>query len=164
MPMRPLRLDGHDGRMTNPQTTPDATLSDERGAPIATIRALYAAFGRGDLDAMLALIDPDVDWSLQVDAPDAALVPMFRNGRGHDAVRHYFSGVADLDFNRFVPVRFLADGDTVIVQLEVDFTHRVTGKRARLEEIQRFVVSREGKIVHYRPFVDTATFIDVFRD
>jgi 2-methylisocitrate lyase-like PEP mutase family enzyme len=30
MPMRPLRLDGHDGRMMNPQTTPDATRSDER--------------------------------------------------------------------------------------------------------------------------------------
>jgi SnoaL-like domain len=46
-----------------------------------TVRQLYAAFNARDIDAVLARMDPDVDW------PD-----MLENRRliGHDAVRAYW--------------------------------------------------------------------------
>lgn len=131
-------------------------------SPVTTIEALYDAFGRGDMDGLLGLISPDVDWSTQVDAPDADLVAMLQNGRGHDAVLHYFGGVAALEFHRFEPRRFLADGDTVYVELALDIEHRATGKRATLGEIHRFVV-HDGLVVEYRSFVDTATLIELYR-
>jgi len=132
------------------------------GSPVAVVQALYDAFGAGDLDAMLALIDSQVDWSVEVSAPGAERVPMLHNGIGHDAVRRYFGGVAELEFHVFDPRAFHVDGDLVLVELVLEFSHRRTGKRAHIDEIHRFVV-RDGKIVHYRPYCDTAAFIEVFR-
>lgn len=129
--------------------------------PAAVVQSLYAAFGRGDLEAVLDVIDPEVDWSIEVDAPGGELVPMFRNGTGHTAVRHYFDGVAELEFHVFEPRAFHVDGDVVIVELVLEMTHRRTGRHARIDEIHRFVI-RDGRVVHYRPFCDTAAFIHLF--
>jgi ketosteroid isomerase-like protein len=143
-------------------TTTDAKVAPA-GSPTATVQALYAAFGAGDLDAMLALIHPDVDWSLQVDAPGAERVPMFRNGRGHDAVRHYFSGVDRLDFRRFEPQMIVEQGDTVLVVLAIEVAHRDTGKSTAFEEIHRFRVRTDGRIYAYRPFLDTTRLIELYQ-
>ena len=146
--------------MTTTETTPTAGTTAR--TPLETVRALYAAFGAGDMDALLSLIDEDVDWSIQVDTPGGDLVPMFRNGGGHQAVLHYFGGVAELDWHTFEPRELYADGDRVVVLLHLAFTHRGTGKSAELDEIHRFEV-RGGRVVHYRPYCDTAAFIEVFR-
>jgi ketosteroid isomerase-like protein len=130
--------------------------------PLDTITAIYDAFGRNDLDALFDRIDPDVDWSLQVDAPGGELVPMLRNGRGHDTVRRYFAGVAALEFHVFEPRAFHVDGDVVLVELRLDMSHRATGKRAALDEIHHWTV-RDGKVVRYRPYLDTATLIEMHR-
>lgn len=149
--------------MSITDTIPSTTGAAARPAdPVEIIQSLYAAFGRGDMTGMLDLIDPEADWSLQVDAPGGELVPMLRNGRGHDAVQAYFAGVAQLEFHVFEPQAFHVAGDKVLVELALDLSHRTTGKRAQLGEIHRFVV-RDGKVVHYRPYVDTATLIDLFR-
>ena len=128
------------------------------------IGALYEAFGRGDLAGLLELVDPEVDWSVQVEAPGAELVPMFRNGRGHEAVQRYFAGVADLEIHAFDVRRMHGDpsSDEVLVELTIDFHHRGTGKGGRFDEIHHFVV-RDGRVVRYRPFLDTATYIETHR-
>jgi ketosteroid isomerase-like protein len=146
--------------MTITHSTPSVRATPTEAA--AVVQALYAAFGRGDLPGMLALIDPEVDWSIQVDAPGGELVPMFQNGIGHDAVLRYFGGVGELEFHVFEPRAFHVQGNIVLVELVLDFSHRATGRRARIDEIHRFVV-RDGRIVHYRPFCDTAAFIELFR-
>lgn len=143
-------------------TTIETTQTPPSTDPAGVVQQLYAAFGRGDLDAMLALIDEDVDWTLQVDAPGGELVPMFQNGRGHDAVRNYFSGVAQMELHEFSPNHFWVDGNIVIVELVLDFTHRITGKRLRVDEIHRFTLNGAGKIVRYRPYADTAAIIYAF--
>lgn len=143
-------------------TTTETTQAPPATDPTGVIQQLYEAFGRGDLDSMLALIHEDVDWTLQVDAPGGELVPMFQNGRGHDAVRNYFGGVAQMDIHEFSPSHFWVDGNIVLVELVIDFTHRSTGKHARLDEIHRFTLDDAGKIVRYRPYADTAAFIDAF--
>ena len=130
--------------------------------PLDIVGGIYAAFGRGDIPGILELIDPDVDWSLQVDAPGGELVPMLRNGRGHEAVLGYFGGVADMEIHAFEPHAFHVDGDTVLVEIRMDFTHRTTGKRGRFDEIHHWIV-RDGKVVRYRPFLDTAGMIEVHR-
>jgi ketosteroid isomerase-like protein len=151
--MRGRRPVGHGDRMTN-------TL--ESTTPVDVVGGLYAAFARGDMDGLLALVDPEVDWSVQVDAPGAELVPMFRNGRGHDAVLGYFAGVANMEIHSFEPRAFHPSGDEVLVEIAIDFTCRSTGKRGRFDEIHHWVV-RDGLVVRYRPFLDTATYIEVWR-
>lgn len=158
--------------MTATQTTPSTDDTTDNAAdagtrlhnsdPVETVQALYAAFGAGDLDRLKSHIHPDVDWSTTSGAPDASLVPMLVNGRGHAAVDHYFGGVAQLEFHTFSPVRFLADGEVVYVELSLDLEHRITGKRAAFGEIHRFVV-RDGLVVEYRGFLDTGALIEVYR-
>ena len=130
--------------------------------PVDTVEGIYAAFGRGDIAGLKELRDPEVDWGIDVDAPGAELVPMLRHGRGHAAVDRYFAGVAELEFHGFDVVALHSAGETVLVEMRMDMTHRGTGKRAQLDEIHHWVV-RDGRVVRYRPFLDTATMIEIHR-
>jgi hypothetical protein len=140
----------------------DDTMTDTIATPTATVQALYGAFGRGDLAGLFELLHPEVDWSVTVTAAGGELVPMLRNGIGHDAARHYFEGVAQLEMHVFEVGRILADGDVAVAEVHFEATHRSTGRRAAIDELHRWVV-REGLVVRYRPYVDTAALIELFR-
>lgn len=111
---------------------------------------------------LFGLLHQEIDWSVTVTAPGGDLVPMLRHGIGHTAVQHYFSGVAQLEFHVFDVGRCLVDGDTVVAEVHFDATHRVSGKRGVIDELHHWVV-RDGLAVRYRPFVDTAALIELFR-
>lgn len=145
--------------MTDTTTTPTPTPTPTQ---LDTVQAIYAAFGRGDLPGLLELLDPDVDWSADVPAPGAELVPMLHRGRGRDAARAYFAGVGQLEFHAFDVQAFHADGDVVLAEVHFEATHRTTGTRLSMDEIHRWVV-RDGRAVQYRPYLDTATLIEAYR-
>ena len=127
-----------------------------------TVGQVYAAFGRGDLSMLFELLHPEVDWSRTVDAPGAELVPMLRNGIGHAAAEHYFRGVAQLEMHTFEVGRCFVDGDTVVAEIRFEASHRTTGTRASIDELHHWTV-RDGLVVRYRPYVDTAALIELFR-
>jgi ketosteroid isomerase-like protein len=70
------------------------------------IRDLYAAFNARDIEAVIAHLDPDVDW------PNA-----WEGGRlrGHDAVREYWTRQFAAIDGRVEPREIAEDGDTVTV-------------------------------------------------
>jgi ketosteroid isomerase-like protein len=147
---------------TDTNTATATTTATSPTAALDVVHGIYGAFGQGDIAGLLALLDPDIDWSTDVTAPGGELVPMFRHGRGHGAALHYFGGAAQLEFHVFEPHAFHADGDIVIVEVRLDCTHRTTAKRAQFDELHHWVV-RDGRAVRYRPFVDTASMIELFR-
>ena len=63
---------------------------DPREQMVATVKALYAAFGRGDVEAALAYVAPDAE--LRPEGTSAATGRSVY--RGHDGVRDYFADVA----------------------------------------------------------------------
>lgn len=140
----------------------DTTSTTPTLSPTVTVQGIYGAFGRGDLPGLFELLHPDVDWSVTVTVPGAERVPMLRNGIGHDAARRYFDGVAQLEIHVFEVRRLLVDGDVVVAEIHLDATHRPTGRRAALDELHHWVV-RDGRVVRYRPYVDTAALIELFR-
>ena len=79
----------------------------------------------------------------------------------HDRLTHD-NGVAELEFHVFDPHDIHIDGDVVLVELTLDVSHRATGKRARFEEIHHWIV-RDGLVVHFRPYADTAALIELYR-
>src|SRR5919205_981687 len=99
--------------MTNPAAT----------EPLATVQRLYQAFGERDQNTVLSLIDENVDWSLEVTAPGAELVPMFRNHRGHEGVLAYFAGVAQLEMLAFELKAYFTNGRTVLAHLRIHIRH-----------------------------------------
>ena len=143
-------------------TTDTLTLSSSSAEPVDVVQGIYAAFGRGDMPGLFELLHPEIDWSVTVTAPGAERVPMLRHGVGHAAVEHYFGGVAQLEFHVFDVGRCFVDGDAVVAEIHLEATHRTTGRRAAIDELHHWIV-RDGQAVRYRPYVDTAALIELFR-
>lgn len=79
---------------------------------LETVQAAYAAFGRGDIPALLALLDEDVEWRFCGDS----LAPYTGRRVGRDAVAQWFGQVAQSDeIKIFEPQEFLAAPDHVAV-------------------------------------------------
>jgi ketosteroid isomerase-like protein len=121
---------------------------------IATVKAIYEAFGRGDVDAILERCTDDVDW-----ASDAAIevAPWHGVKHGKAEVPSFFAGIGQTGpVTEFTPLSFAgnADGD-VMVFLRYAFTVTATGKdvATNLHHYWRF---RDGKVAYYRGSEDTA--------
>jgi ketosteroid isomerase-like protein len=72
---------------------------------VETVRQGYEAFNRGDLDWMVAHLDPEIVWE------DAAEVPGSRSYRGLREVRGYLESFAQQwEEIRFEPERILDAG------------------------------------------------------
>jgi ketosteroid isomerase-like protein len=79
---------------------------------LETVQAAYAAFGRGDVPALLALLDEDVEWRFCGDS----LAPYTGRRVGRDEVGRWFGQVAGSDdIKIFEPHEFMAAPDHVAV-------------------------------------------------
>ena len=80
--------------------------------PIATVQRMFAAFGAGDLDALLETVHPDSRWIYFGANPRLARVEL----KGRAAVRKFFEGILErLEMTAFNPDEFIVQGDTVVV-------------------------------------------------
>ena len=80
--------------------------------PLSTVQNLYAAFGRGDIPGLLALLSPDVTWHFIGDRK----APYTGTARGHGQVAEWFGMVAQVDgIQAFEPRQFLVGPDHVTV-------------------------------------------------
>jgi ketosteroid isomerase-like protein len=81
---------------------------------VERVREGYDAFARGDLEAVLELLDPEVDWQ-------PAIVPILgvEGVRGRDGVRQFFTRDLFEGFDQFraEPLSFEDFGDTVLVMV-----------------------------------------------
>ena len=76
---------------------------------LSTIDNAYAAFARGDVPAVLALLSDDVEWS----APD--VLPHGRDANGPAEVGEFFGGMADQWSDFGIEIDDITDtGDKVI--------------------------------------------------
>lgn len=129
--------------------------------PVEVVQALFAAFGRGDLPGMLALISDDVDWA--GDKLDAD-TPTHVHRRGKAEVPKFFEAVAkEQDFARFEPQRFLCDGNDVAVLVREEFTFRRSGRKVDFNAVHYFTLDGSGRISRYRSYYDTARYAAAFR-
>ncbi len=114
------------------------------------IREAYAAFGRGDVPAVLAVLDPLIEWVEPEGYPYGDVY------RGHDEVIGLFQRAAEVlgPEWRVVPDRFVATEDGVLVM------GRHTGARpdGTAWEIPFAMVwtMAEGRATHFRQFGDSA--------
>ena len=123
------------------------------------VQQIYAAFGRGDIEGIIDLMDPQVCW-ITPGPPD---MPSAGTRYGHAAVREFFDTLMKLvEISDFVPKHFLAQGDIVTV-LGTD-TERVkaTGKAVAFRWVHIFVV-RSGKIVTFEERGDVSAIVDELR-
>jgi uncharacterized protein len=117
----------------------------------------YAAYGRGDLESVLALVAEDVEWMI----PGAGL-PVAGTYRGRDGVASFFQKLAaEFEVLEFQPREFLGDGDRVLVTGWERSKVRATNRTVELDWIMSFTL-RGGKIARFREFTDTKVIADAY--
>lgn len=111
--------------------------------PTAVVRRMFAAFGAGDLDALLATVHPSSRWTYHGANPRLSSATF----SGHAAVRRFFARILErLEVTAFDTDTFVAEGDTVVIFGSEAGTVRATGQAFRNVWSQRYVV-RDGLIV-----------------
>jgi ketosteroid isomerase-like protein len=122
-------------------------------AKIATVQGLYAAFGRGDVDAILKQLTDDVDWA---SCPGSSVAPWHGVHRGKGEVPNFFKALGEeLDVTSFEPLAFTSNDTDVMVVIRFAATARATGKSAEMD-IHHWWRFREDAICFYRGTEDTA--------
>lgn len=124
---------------------------------VQVVKDGYAAFGRGDIAGLLALLAEDVEWHI----PGAGL-PLAGTYRGHDGVAKFFQKLSEeTEILDFQPREFVADGDRVLVVGSERAKVRATNRTVELGWIMSFTV-RGGKLAIFREYTDTKALADAY--
>ena len=121
---------------------------------VRLIQDLYAAFGRGDIPAVLGAFDPKIEWR---EAENNPYQPSGKPWIGPDAVLQNLFTRLGTEWNAFaVHPRTVHDaGDTVIVEARYSGTFKPTGKPLDAQVCHVWKVAN-GKIKSFQQYVDTA--------
>ena len=119
---------------------------------LQTVQSFYAAMARGDVNGLVALLDPDLEWTEAEGFPyfsgtwrtpqevvEKLLVPLSRDWIGFSAT----------------PLENVVDGDRVVTFGFYSGTARATG-RAMKAAFAHDWIARHGSIVSFRMYADTA--------
>ena len=125
---------------------------------VGLARGAYEALARGDVPALLEVLDENVEWH------EAEHIPYWPGGPfiGRQAVLDDVFARIPQDFDNFtVDVqRMVGCGETVLVEARYRATVKTTGKSldAQVAHIWDF---RDGKAVRWQQYSDTWQFADV---
>ena len=137
-----------DGDRTVPgdKDSPSAQSSDATAHvnnPAETVTRMFAAFGAGDLDALLETVHPDSRWTYFGANPQLSRADF----TGRPQVRRFFERILErLEITAFNTDQFVAEGDTVVIFGSESGTVRATQQPFRNEWSQKCVV-KDGLIV-----------------
>jgi ketosteroid isomerase-like protein len=110
--------------------------------PVATVRRMFAAFGAGDLDALIETVHPDSRWTYFGANPR----PVKAEFVGKARVREFFEGVlARLEMTEFNTDEFIVQGEAVVVFGSESGRVKATGRPFHNEWTQKYVV-RDNQI------------------
>jgi ketosteroid isomerase-like protein len=119
---------------------------------IDTVKAMYEAFGRGDIPAILDKLDENVEWDTDYDSPAA---PWMEPRRGRDNIPGFFEAVATMQITKFEPHTFGADGNKVVAVVDIEADPK--GKHYVIpNEGHLWTFNDEGKVTKFQHMTDTA--------
>jgi ketosteroid isomerase-like protein len=127
---------------------------------VAVVSGVYAAFGRGDVEGLLAPLAADVSW----DADWADLfsqragIPVVAPRRGIDGVREFLALVGTYQLHDFRVLDLMASDRQVTAQIVIELSYP-NGGRYRDEELHLWRFNGDGKVAALRHYVDTAKHI-----
>jgi ketosteroid isomerase-like protein len=115
---------------------------------IETLRSAYAAFNRGDMDAAVASLDPNIEWVEPVEFPGGGA----RQGR--EAVKQYLTqSRAGWAEGSSEPEGFVISNDKVVVFVHAGFRLKNTDTWQVIRLADVYTV-QDNKIVAMHAFVD----------
>ena len=119
-------------------------------ANIEIAKNCYAAFGRGDIASILAVLSENIEWTTPGEG-----IPSAGTRRSVAEVARFFEIVAATwDFTALEPREYIASGDTVVTIGSYTAIARATGKQVSSEWVMVWKM-RDGKVTYFREFTDT---------
>lgn len=127
---------------------------------VTIVSDLYAAFGRGDLDAMLAPLAEDVSWDADwADlSSQRAGIGVLAPRRGIGGAREFFALLGTFGVHDFQVLDLMASQGQVTAQIVIELTYP-SGGRVRDEELHLWRFNGDHEITALRHYVDTAKHI-----
>jgi ketosteroid isomerase-like protein len=123
------------------------------------VRSVYDAFGRGDLEGILAALDPQVSWR----TPGAPDLPTGGLRQGVSAVREFFPLLLNtFDIADFQPQDFLAARDKVVVLGTSREGPKGSGRFVDFRWVHVFTI-QNGRIVAFEEPADVNELVTEFR-
>jgi ketosteroid isomerase-like protein len=117
---------------------------------LSIVRQGYEAFGRGDIPALLNLLDEQITWV----TPGPADLPTCGTRKGRAAVSEFFQTLVSMaDVVRFEPKTFATQGDLVIVLGDETCRVKPTGRAVDLRWAHVFTIGG-GKITAFEEIGD----------
>lgn len=118
-----------------------------------TVQAIYDAFGRGDVPAILAHLAEDIEW--EYSTLDAG-VPWLQPRKGRAEVPNFFASLSALEIQKFQPKTLLESGNIVIALIDLEMVVKASGHRVREEdEVHIWSFDSQGRISRFCHRMDT---------
>ncbi len=126
---------------------------------VQVVQRIYAAFGRGDIPAVLSMLSEGVDWWFH----GPATLPFGGRRRGREQVEQFFKALAEsVEVDEFGPQgEFIAQNDTVVVLGHERVRAQSTQGAWETDWVHVWTL-RDGEIVQLHEFSDTAAIVDAF--
>jgi ketosteroid isomerase-like protein len=123
---------------------------------VATIQAVYEAFGKGDVETILNAVADNVDWATD----GVPIAPWYGVRNGRDGVASFFADVSDaMEVKDFGLEAIGSSESEVFAFLRFAFRAKSTGKEASYHLHHYFRFNGEGKIEYYRGSEDSAQVV-----
>ena len=120
--------------------------------PMEVAKTAYAAFNSGDVEAILPLMSPTIEWT-----ETAGYKYGGRFHGPHEVLRSVFAKVPEVYASFSVEIDRLIDaGDVIVMQGRYAAAGKATGKAARAA-VAHVIQVADGKIVRFDQYVDSAT-------
>jgi ketosteroid isomerase-like protein len=118
---------------------------------VETLRAGYEAFNRRDFDALMELLDPDIEWR-----QDASVAPDADVFRGREGTERFFTAIlSDFDHLEFVPEEIIDADDQVVVVVAAHGRGKASGAEVAAKFTHLWTI-RDGKGVRAVFYADHA--------
>ena len=110
------------------------------------VMTAYEMFGKQDMEGLSKITTEDVEFDIH----DVSVYSEARKFKGREQVKQFFTDLDNkLEYIRFQPWRFVADGDDVFVLIDAQYKDRTSGKITSTEYTHHFVI-RDGKIRSFK--------------
>jgi ketosteroid isomerase-like protein len=126
---------------------------------VDVVKHAYAAFARGDVAAVVDAMDPGIEWRQAEGNP---YMPSGEAWVGPEAIVNNLFVRLGAEWDAFAvhPNAYHDAGDTVVVEGRYSGTYKDTGKSMDTQVCHVWRL-RNGKIIRFQQYVDTAQVQDV---
>lgn len=126
---------------------------------LASVRAIYEAFGTGDVPRIIELMADDVRWEHWDDnSAQQAGVPSMQPRNGKAGVGEFFAVSASMGITDFKVMNMMEGGNQVAVSFVIE-SNVPGGGHYRDDEIHLWTFDDDGKVTALRHYLDTAKHI-----